>query len=68
MIDVLDEPYLSEYGIHREIDMNNNSGICPKCNQYKNELFPVFIEGRTQFGKCEYLCKECLRMVKNSKI
>ncbi|MFL6359208.1 MAG: hypothetical protein ACJ71K_12410 [Nitrososphaeraceae archaeon] len=40
--------------------MANNESICNNCGRKMEELFPVFIEGRTKAGKCEYWCKECL--------
>ncbi|MDP8941961.1 MAG: hypothetical protein M3M84_05420 [Thermoproteota archaeon] len=38
----------------------NSSGICDNCARKSEELFPVFVEGHTRAGKCEYWCKECL--------
>lgn len=38
-----------------------DSGMCDNCGRKKVELLPVFIEGRTRVGKCEYWCIECLR-------
>ena len=38
-----------------------NSGLCKNCGRKKEELLPVFIEGQTSVGKCEYWCKDCLR-------
>ena len=39
---------------------NNGGSICNNCGRKKEELFPVFIEGHTKAGECEYWCKECL--------
>jgi hypothetical protein len=44
-----------------KVDVGTKKGTCGNCNQYRNELFPVFIEGHTEVGKCEYWCKECLK-------
>ena len=41
--------------------MTNSSGICNNCGRKsEEERFPVFVEGHTKAGKCEYWCKECL--------
>ena len=39
---------------------NNGGSTCNNCGRKKEELFPVFIEGHTKAGECEYWCKECL--------
>jgi hypothetical protein len=41
---------------------NSSSGVCNNCGRKseEEELFPVFVEGHTKAGKCEYWCKECL--------
>jgi hypothetical protein len=43
---------------------NSTGDICKNCGRKEEEeelLFPVFIEGQTKVGKCEYWCKKCLR-------
>ena len=39
---------------------STNRGLCKNCGRIKDDLLPVFIEGQTSVGKCEYWCKECL--------
>ena len=39
---------------------STNRGLCKNCGRIKDDLYPVFIEGQTSVGKCEYWCKECL--------
>ena len=51
-----------------KVNIGAKKGACENCGQYTSELFPVFIQGRTVIGKCDYWCKACLMNRSNQRL